>query len=220
MIHTHQIFDKLLQAYGAQHWWPGDSAFEICLGAILTQNTAWKNVESALSNLRESGCLSVEALRKIHRTELEELIRPAGYFRQKAKRLVTFADFLHEEYQGRIEGLFQSGLPAAREALLRLNGIGPETADSILLYAGHLPTFVVDTYTARILKRHGWIEPEADYYELQSWFVDSLPEDVALFNEFHALIVNVGKNHCRRTPRCDGCPLQDCLPPDGQPLMR
>ena len=150
-------------------------------------------------------------------TELAELIRPAGYYRQKARRLHNFIRFLDERHAGDLDRLFDQPVDALREQLLSINGIGPETADSILLYAAHLPTFVVDAYTARIFKRHGWIEPEADYYAIKSFAEDQLPEDVETFNEFHALIVQVGKQHCGKVAKCDGCPLQSMLP-EGGPL--
>ena len=152
-----EVFDKLLNTYGPQHWWPGESRFEIVVGAILTQNTSWKNVEQAINNLRDADLLSPEKLFALGHEELAELIRPAGYFRLKSGRLRNFLTYLLETHQGDLDAMFACELSALRVELLAVNGIGPETADSILLYAGGLPTFVVDTYTARILKRHGML---------------------------------------------------------------
>ena len=211
------VYQRLLDAFGPQHWWPGDSPFEVMVGAILTQNTAWKNVERAIDNLREAGVLSPQRIHSLHQEELAELIQPAGYFRVKARRLKNLVDFLFDRYDGSLEALFATRLPALREQLLAVSGIGPETADSILLYAGGLPTFVVDTYTARVLKRHGWIEPEADYHSIKDHFESGLEDDVQLYNEYHALLVCVGKDYCRKAPKCDACPLHDLLP-DGGPL--
>lgn len=203
-----EIYESLRTHYGPQGWWPAETPLEVAVGAILTQNTQWGNVERAITRLRSARLLTSVALASVDRGQLEELVRPAGYFRQKARRLQEFSQFLVREHDGALEGLFQQGVAAAREQLLQLNGIGPETADSILLYAGQLPSFVVDTYTARILKRHGWIDDEAGYYELQDWFVAQLPEDTQQWNEYHALIVRVGKEHCGSRAKCDGCPLQ------------
>jgi endonuclease-3 related protein len=210
-----EIYEHLFAAYGPQHWWPGETPLEVLVGAVLTQNTAWKNVELAIANLREVGVLSPSALYALSPEELAELIRPAGYYRVKAARLRNLLRLVVEKYDGSLDAMFATGLEALREELLGVNGIGPETADAILLYAGNLPTFVIDAYTARVLKRHGWIEPEADYYAMKEHFESSLPRDVQLFNEYHALIVQVGKNHCGRTPKCAGCPLESLLPESG-----
>lgn len=210
-----QVYDYLLAAYGPQEWWPGDSPFEIMVGAVLVQNTAWKNVEKAIRNLVEAALLEPHALAAADPEELQELIRPAGYYRLKTKRLLHLVRFVVERYDGALDAMFSTSLGALREELLALNGIGPETADSILLYAGELPTFVVDTYTHRVLARHGWIDFDAGYYEIKDVFESQLPQDVALFNEYHALLVRVGHLHCRKTPKCHGCPLQDLLPEGG-----
>lgn len=215
MRRMQQVYERLFDHYGPQHWWPGETDFEIAVGAILTQNTAWRNVEQAIANLRDAGCLSCAAIESQSLEELAELIRPAGYFRVKARRLVNFVHFLSARYDGSLQLFFQQRLDQCRRELLEINGIGPETADSILLYAGNLPSFVVDAYTARVLKRHEWIHPEAGYYEMKDFFESQLPDDVALFNEFHALIVQVGKTHCGTRPKCEGCPLQDWLPAGG-----
>jgi endonuclease-3 related protein len=208
-------YDQLFATFGSQHWWPGESTCEIVLGAILTQNTAWTNVERALQQLRQQRLLSIAGLRNVSVEELAEWIRPAGYYRQKAQRIRNFVQFLDQTYEGSLEALFQDDLPTARQGLLSVRGIGPETADSILLYAGRFPTFVVDAYTARVLKRHGWIEPEADYDAIKDFCESQLPRDTQLFNEFHALLVRVGKDYCRKQPQCERCPLAETLPPTG-----
>ncbi|MCL6502124.1 MAG: endonuclease III domain-containing protein [Pirellulales bacterium] len=212
-----EVFQQLYDHYGPQHWWPGESALEIMVGAVLTQNTNWKNVERAIENLREAGLLEFDALRSIRVEELAELIRPAGYYRQKARRLHNLLEMIHHRYGGSLGEMFATDPQLLRRRLLEVNGIGPETADSILLYAGNLPSFVVDAYTARVFKRHGWIEPEADYHTIQQFCQSSLPCDAALFNEFHALLVRVGKEHCGTRPKCEGCPLANLLP-EGGPL--
>jgi endonuclease-3 related protein len=215
MSQLQEAFEQLYEAYGPQHWWPGDNNFEMMVGAVLTQNTSWKNVERAIENLRESGALSVPAIHELSVEELSELIRPAGYFRLKAKRLKNLVTFVVDKCDGCLEEMFQGSLEDLRQQLLSINGIGPETADSILLYAGQRPTFVVDAYTARLVKRHGWLDFEADYYEIKSLFEDQLESDTQLFNEFHALIVRVGKEHCKKTPVCQSCPLESLLPEHG-----
>ncbi len=212
----HHVYQRLAEALGPQHWWPGETPFEVIVGAVLTQNTNWKNVEKAIRNLREADLLEPAALYAVPPEELEELLRPAGYFRVKARRLRSLLAFLEERYGGSLDAMFATGTATLREQLLALHGIGPETADSILLYAGGLPVFVVDAYTHRILARHGWMEPEADYHQIQDFLQSRLPDDPALFNEFHALLVYVGKHYCRkRAPQCGACPLQDMLPGAG-----
>ena len=215
MSELNDAYEQLFQAYGPQHWWPGDSPFEIIIGAILTQNTNWKNVERALKQLREAELLSVSSLRKTSVEELAELIRPAGYYRQKAKRLHNFLHFLDERYDGSLELLFDNSVDELRMELLSINGIGPETADSIVLYAANMPTFVIDAYTARVFVRHGWIDADARYDDLKQYAESQLPQDTQLFNEFHALIVQVGKKHCRKKPDCENCPLSSMLPAAG-----
>ncbi len=213
-----EVYRRLFDAFGPQHWWPGESPFEVIVGAVLTQNTNWQNVERAIGNLREADLLNPHALYALPQEELAELIRPAGYFRIKARRVHSLLKFLVERYDGSLDAMFATGLPTLREELLGVNGIGPETADSILLYAGRLPSFVVDTYTHRIFARHGWIDFDTDYHTIQDHFQSSLPDDVALYNEYHALIVHLGKHYCRKTnPKCDECPLNEFLP-DGGPL--
>ncbi len=208
-------YDRLFAAYGPRHWWPADSPFEVIVGAVLVQNTAWENVRKAIENLRRTDLLEPHALRDVPLEELEELIRPAGYYRVKARRLRHVLDFLVDRYDGCLESMFRTNLGELREQLLRVHGVGPETADSILLYAGGLPTFVVDAYTYRVVTRHGWLGFDADYDAIQDHFQSGLPEDVQLYNEYHALLVEVGKRHCRKKPVCQGCPLAELLPAGG-----
>lgn len=206
-------YDRLFASFGPQQWWPGETPFEVMVGAVLVQNTSWKNVERAIANLRDAGLMDPQSLHDLSVEELAELIRPAGYFRIKARRLHHLLAFLVHEYDGSLETMFQSDLATLREQLLGVHGIGPETADAILLYGGNLPTFVVDTYTHRVLARHGWIGYEADYHEIKDYFESSLPPDVPLYNEYHALLVRVGKEYCRKSnPRCEQCPLAEMLP--------
>ena len=201
------IYERLFRAFGPQHWWPGQTRFEIIVGAILTQNTSWTNVAKAIANLEGAGCLDPDRLHALDAAELEPLIRPAGYFRLKAKRLRNFTQWLYDQYQGDLDALDAIETRRLREELLGISGIGPETADSILLYALQRPVFVVDTYTARVTVRHGLIEPDINYEQLQDLFEANLAPDVALFNEYHALLVRVGKDFCKPTPRCAACPL-------------
>jgi endonuclease-3 related protein len=204
-----EVYQLLYDRFGPQYWWPGETKFEIITGAILTQNTNWANVEKALINLKTADCLTPEKLCQIEIERLAELVRPAGYFNIKAKRLKSFIDWLFENYGGRLTELEAIGTDGLRAELLSIKGIGRETADSILLYAFDRPVFVIDAYTARIVFRHNLIEPEADYEQLREFFESSLPADTQLFNEFHALLVKVGKQFCRPRPRCPGCPLEE-----------
>jgi len=205
-----EMYKRMYEALGPQGWWPGETPFEVCVGAILTQNTNWQNVERAINNLKKKGLLSPQALYELPEDVLAELIRPAGYFRVKARRLKNFIRFLVENFEGDLARLFALPLEEARQALLTVSGIGPETADSILLYAGEKPTFVIDAYTRRILIRHGLATEEMGYEDLREMFMRHLPEDSALYNEYHALLVAVGKNFCRpQNPRCEECPLKD-----------
>jgi endonuclease-3 related protein len=209
------LYARLYSAFGPQRWWPAKTPFEVIVGAVLTQNTAWRNVEQAIANLRAARVVSPRAVHQLSQSELAELIRPSGYYRLKARRLKNLVEFVFARYRGSLKRMFATDLPILRAELLAVNGIGPETADSILLYAGNLPTFVVDTYTQRVMKRHGWIEPAADYDAVKRRFESELSAEAALFNEFHALLVRVGNQHCRKTPDCDHCPLADLLPPSG-----
>ena len=202
------IYRILFDHYGPREWWPAETPFEVVVGAILTQNTAWRNVEMAITNLKQFGPLAPEALFRLPEETLAEAIRPSGYYRQKGKRLRNFLAMLSDQFDCRLEALFDLPTETLREELLALSGIGPETADSILLYAAGRPVFVIDTYTIRILSRHELLPEETSYVEAQEWVADNLPEDVQLFNEFHALLVNVGKDFCRPRPKCSGCPLE------------
>ena len=210
-------YDALFQAHGEQHWWPGETAFEVLLGAILVQNTSWMNAARAIANLRSAGLLTPAALEKTPRRKLARLIQPSGYFRQKARKVQEFLRFLRREYQGSLEAMFRTPTVRLREQLLGVHGIGPETADSILLYAGNRPVFVVDAYTRRILERHGLTHGKESYEELRGLFERSLPKDASLFNEYHALIVHTGKEYCRsRQARCTKCVLRAFLPQEAE----
>jgi len=204
------IYERLYERFGPQHWWPGDGRFEIIVGAILTQNTSWRNVERAIERLRHAEALSPQAMAAMPIERLAELIRPAGYYNLKARRLMALVDWLMDRFDGDLSGPEAMSTAALRQELLGIRGIGPETADSILLYAFDRPVFVVDAYTARVAVRHGLIDADgADYAGLQAVFADALPADAALFNEYHALLVRLGKEYCKRRPRCGGCPLED-----------
>lgn len=210
-----EIYRLLSERFGPQHWWPGQTPFEIIVGAILTQNTNWGNVEKAIANLKTARCLSAEKMHSLELPALAQLIRPAGYFNIKAKRLKNFLDWLFANYDGKLENLESISTDRLREELLSVKGIGPETADSILLYALNRETFVVDAYTARISCRHYLIEPGTDYESLRSLFQSNLHVDVKLYNEFHALLVRLGKEYCRPTALCPSCPLEQ-LPHSAQ----
>ena len=212
-----EMFAALSNHFGPQHWWPAQTELEVIVGAVLTQNTNWKNVEKALVNLKEKDLLSIHHLHALPVAELAQLIRPAGYYNIKAKRLKNLIDFIAERYHSDLTGLLDEETESLRQGLLSVNGIGPETADSILLYAAHRPIFVVDAYTHRILSRHGMTDEQNDYHQLQALFMNHLPDDPSLFNEFHALIVMTGKEYCRRKPLCHLCPLQDWGP--DQPVV-
>lgn len=203
-----ELYHALLDYFGPQHWWPGDSPFEVLVGAVLTQNTNWNNVERAIDRLKERNLLSPYAIHNAGFLELAETIRPAGYYNIKAKRLKNLVRWLVEEYNADLDALADLSLPRLREDLLAVNGIGRETADSILLYALHRQIFVVDAYTFRVLTRHRLLDPDADYDLIQDYCQSHLPADTQLYNECHALLVAVGKHHCRPRPRCDGCPLE------------
>jgi endonuclease-3 related protein len=204
-----EIYRRLDAAYGDQEWWPGETPLEVAVGAILTQNTAWANVEKAIANLKSADLLEPSALARLTPSEIAPLIKPAGYYNVKAKRLRAFLDFLWEEYEGDVAAMAREHLPSVRPKLLAVRGVGPETADSILLYACDLPTFVVDAYTYRILHRHGLAEEAATYDELKELFEGNVEADVALYKQYHALLVRVGRERCRRgEPRCAGCPLE------------
>jgi len=203
-----EYFNSLLTVLGPQHWWPGRTPFEVIVGAILTQNTSWTNVEQAVAKLRDAGLLTPRATERVPLGRLERLIRSSGYFRQKARKLKAFVKFLRAEYKGSLKRMFDTPTLSLREKLLGIWEIGPETADSILLYAGGLPVFPVDAYTKRILLRHGWITERAKYDEIRWIFERQFPGDAKTFNEFHGLIVATGKKWCRKSiADCENCPL-------------
>ena len=202
-----EIYDLLYKRFGPQDWWPGDTPFEVIVGAILTQNTNWTNVEKAITNIKNADALTPDKLHHLDIKKLAELIRPAGYFNIKAKRLKNFLDWFFENYAGNLVNLEKVRTSELREQLLSVKGIGHETADSILLYALNRPVFVVDAYTARICTRHHIIDGGADYHQIQETFESNLPSDIQLFNEYHALLVHLGKDFCKPTPKCEECPL-------------
>lgn len=201
------MYRALENAYGPQGWWPAETRFEVIVGAILTQNTSWENVTRALKNLDRINGLSIRGMRRMTVGRLAGQIKPAGYYRQKAKKLKEFLSFLDHEYRGDLDSMFAERTAVLREKLLGIWGIGPETADSILLYAGSRPVFVVDAYTLRIFQCQGLIAEKTGYHEVQETVMQHMEKNARVFNEFHALLVKLGKTHCRKTPRCEGCPL-------------
>lgn len=203
------IYERLLKQFGPQNWWPAKTQFEVIIGAILTQNTAWQNVEKAICNLDRKKLLSLHKSKEVDIEKLAELIRPSGYYNVKAKRVKNFIDFLFKEFEGDISKMFKQDSNILRNQLLQINGIGPETADSILLYGGDVPVFVVDAYTKRVFSRHGFFTEDVDYYYIQQFFMKNLPQEAKLFNEYHALIVKLAKDYCKRKPICYGCPLKE-----------
>jgi len=203
-----RVFARLYSAFGAQHWWPADTVFEVMLGAILTQNTSWSNVEKAIAVLKEKKFLNAKRLQRLPSEKLAGLIRSAGFYNIKAGRIKNFLKFFFAAYAGKVKSMGAQDLMGLREQLLAVNGIGPETADSILLYALDKPVFVVDAYTKRIFLRHRLIKEEADYSQVQDLFMRNLKPDVKLFGEYHALLVKLGKDYCRKqNPKCEICPL-------------
>lgn len=209
------VYDVLLSALGPQQWWPGESPFEVMVGAILVQNTSWRNVARAIEAIKEEGLLEPARLYAMPEADLAELLRTVGYYRIKARRLRNLLRLIVEDFGGSVERLLSLDAQRLRETLLAVSGVGPETADSIVLYAAEKPSFVVDTYTHRILARHGWIDYAAGYYDIKDYCEAELPQDVQLYNELHALLVHVGHHWCKRIPRCDECPLQELLPESG-----
>lgn len=202
------IYNTLFKAFGPQHWWPGETPFEVAVGAILTQNTNWGNVEKAINNLKNSKVLNAALLHKMPHKELASLIKPAGYFNIKAKRLKHFLAFLANHYRSDIGKMRNNDIHSLRKELLSVNGIGPETADSILLYALEKPVFVIDAYTKRVLIRHNLASEKTGYHELQELFHENIAKNVQFFNEYHALFVMIGKHYCKPKPRCEECPLK------------
>jgi endonuclease-3 related protein len=221
------LYQHLFRYFGPQHWWPARSRFEVIVGAILTQNTAWTNVEKAIAALRVARLLNIRGIEITPHEQIAKLIRPSGYYNMKTTRLKQFTHFLVTRYGGNMRRMFRTELMQLRGELLGISGIGEETADSILLYAGDQPIFVVDAYTRRVLERHELIAAGTPYAGIQRLFTTQLPTEAALFNEYHALLVAVGKTYCRTTPRCEGCPLRYDLPacashadrPKGSPLL-
>ncbi len=203
-----RLYDVLWEAYGPQGWWPARTPTEVAIGAVLTQNTSWKNVERAIAALRAAQLLDFRRLHQVEEANLAECIRPAGTFRVKARRLKALAAWVWHRGGGSLEAALRGNGRAIRADLLRVPGIGPETADAILLYAGGHAVFVVDTYTRRILIRHRLVEPQATYEMIQGRFERELPADAQVFNECHALLVELGKRHCRASAQCEGCPLE------------
>jgi endonuclease-3 related protein len=201
------FYEAMNDHFGDLHWWPGDSPLEIVIGAVLTQNTAWRNVELAIRNLKEEQLIHLERILKTESGVLEGLLRPAGFFRVKAERLKNLLHFILNNYAGDFGRMFAEDLWTLRDKLLQVKGIGEETADCILLYGGEKPVFVVDAYTRRVLTRHGLIVDKLSYKGIQNLFMNHLPRDRALFGQFHALFVEVGKAFCRKTPECEACPL-------------
>ncbi|MFO7605210.1 MAG: endonuclease III domain-containing protein [Desulfurivibrionaceae bacterium] len=203
-----EIYNLLHRHFGPQKWWPGETRLEITVGAVLTQNTNWRNVEKAITNLKEAGLLSLPALAETPAEILAQQIRPSGYYNLKAKRLKNLIAAIGRSDED-LENFLAADLDTLRHELLAVKGIGPETADSIMLYAAEKPIFVIDAYTHRVLLRHNLIWEESDYYEMQELFMTSLPEEIQLYNEYHALLVRVGKEFCLKSkPKCESCPLQ------------
>ncbi len=206
-----RVYERLLARYGPAGWWPGESAFEVCVGAILTQNTAWSNVEKALAALRTRGLLSFEGLSRVPPSRLGPLLRSSGTYKVKARRLRAFLAFVTSEYGGKVERMRAERTPDLRRKLLAVPGIGPETADAIALYAAGHALFVVDAYTRRIFERLGVLHGGESYDEVQRIFMRQLPHDPGLFNDYHAQLVRLAKEHCRKRPSCAGCALEaDC----------
>ena len=206
-----EMYDALVARFGHRGWWPGDSPFEVCVGAILTQNTAWKNVAKAIENLKAAEALDPFVLHSMPEEDLAKLIRPAGYYNVKARRLKNLLGLIVEQYGGDLDSLFSLPSDELRIRLLSVNGVGFETADSIILYAAGKPIFVIDAYTGRVLKRHGLVDQQADYATMQKFFHRLLPRNTDLYNDFHAQIVAVGHHYCKKKPLCEECPLAGYL---------
>ena len=202
-----EIFNLLYKFYGPRRWWPADTPFEVIVGAILTQNTSWNNVEKAMASLKKEGLLTPKHLYDLDQKKLASLIKPCGYYNIKAKRIKSLLDYIFKQYNGSLKRFFKNSTKKLRKELLSINGVGPETADSIILYAAGRPIFVVDAYTNRILQRHNLIDKGSGYDDIQSFFHNNLPKRRALFNEFHALIVEHAKSVCKTKPNCQACIL-------------
>jgi endonuclease-3 related protein len=203
-----KLYKQLYRVYGPQHWWPAKTRLEVIIGAVLTQNTAWLNAEKAIANLASQNLLSPLSLKNVRKKKLASLIKPSGYYNIKADRLKSFIIFLFKKYSGSLNKMFLQDIQSLRQELLNVKGLGRETVDSILLYAGKKPVFVVDAYTKRILLRHEAVPPNSDYDDIQRLFMDNLPRDASLFNEYHALLVRLAKDICKKTPKCKLCPAR------------
>ncbi len=199
------LYHLLKTQHGTLRWWPADTPFEVALGAILTQATAWRNVEKAIGNLKAADVFTPEQIHAISQDELEELLRPSGYYKMKTKKVRAYVEHIMKRP---MQVMFKQDVPELRDELLSIYGVGPETADSIILYAAEKPSFVVDTYTYRLISRLGWVEGNFHYERLRALFMDNLSHDVDLFNEYHALIVRHGARVCKKTPQCDACNMQ------------
>lgn len=208
------VYQSLLNAFGPQGWWPADTALEMIVGAILAQNTAWRNVKMTITRLKDHKLLSLRQLAVAQSDDIKALIHATGYYNQKTKRLKEFIHHIVGQWDGDLDRFLSQPMAALRDELLGVKGIGPETADSIILYAAHQPSFVVDTYTHRVFSRHGWVPETSDYVSLRDYFMDCLQPDVELFQELHALLVKVGHLYCRKRPLCQACPLQPMLESD------
>ncbi len=210
-----RIYQLLHGRWGPQHWWPADTPWEVMIGAVLTQNTSWTNVERAIAGMKGESILDCSTLAAMEESRLAAYLRPCGYFNIKVRRLKALAVFMRDKYGGDPERMRRHPTSNLRAELLDVHGVGPETADSILLYALGRPVFVIDAYTRRFLGRHGWVSPKAGYDDVAALFTRGKPADEAMFNEYHALIVRLGKEHCRGRPICEGCPLNELLPVGG-----
>jgi len=206
-VNQFRTYKRLLKHFGKQHWWPAETKFEVIVGAILTQQSTWKNVEKAIANLKKERLMTPKAISEASLPQLERCVRPTGFYKQKARRLRKFAGYLQDKYYGKLEPLFSRPLDEVRNDLLSLEGVGPETADSILLYAGGKLIFPIDAYTRRVYERLGFAK--GDYAELQEFFHSSLPADLEVYKEMHALIVELAKNYCKTKPLCEKCPLRN-----------
>jgi len=203
----HRVFDRLFQAFGPQYWWPADTPFEVIVGAILTQNAAWRNVRKCIENLKAAELLDLKAMCAASAEDLAALIRPSVYYNRKALKLKTFCEHVRTRWEGDLDRFLTQKMEDLRPELLGISGIGPETADSIILYAAFQPSFVVDAYTRRILSRHGWAVEDSDYDELRDYFMNSLEPEAPFYQEFHALLDRTGHLFCKSKPLCDSCPL-------------
>jgi endonuclease III related protein len=202
------IYEILLSKNGNQNWWPADTPFEVIVGAILTQSVSWTNVEKAIKNLNDAGILNPDALHKKEVGEIAPLIKSTRFYNEKSKKIKNFMDFFFDEYDGSIQKMCQEEPSHLRQKLLKVKGLGEETVDSILLYACNKPVFVVDAYTKRIFSRYGFIKETASYGDIQRFFMENLPNDISLYNDYHAQIVHLGKNICKTQPQCNICPIR------------